>query len=92
MAKAKAKKIETFRDKYFTAIVYEYRGCRYEVTYANSWQVCCTPAWVQHRDEQAKIDKFLDNPYRKAGISEISGEPLKTAQECLDELWEMMGW
>lgn len=52
-------KKEVFKDKYFTAIVYEYRGCTYEVTYANGWQVCCTPAWVQHRDEQAKSIRCL---------------------------------
>ena len=57
----KAKKIETFRDKYFTTIVYEYRGVKYEVTYSNGWQVCCSPAWVQHRDAQAEIDKRLDS-------------------------------
>lgn len=83
---AKAKKVEAFYDKYFTTIVYEYRGCKYEVTYANGWQVCCTPAWIQHRDAQADIDKMLDNP------KPIKKSENKPAQEVLDELWEMMGW
>lgn len=83
---AKAKKVEAFYDKYFTTIEYEYRGCRYEVTYANGWQVCCTPAWVQHRDEQEKIDKMLDNP------EPIKEGPHKTALEEMDEIWEMLGW
>lgn len=77
----KAKKIETYRDKYFTTIVYEYRGNRYEVTYANGWQVCCTPAWIQHRDAQAKIDEMIDNP-----------EKHKSQKMDLDEIWELMGW
>lgn len=78
-----AKKIETFRDKYFTAIIYEYRGSRYEVEYANGHQICCSPAWVQHRDAQAKIDEMLDNP-----------KPIENNTEVidLDEIWEMLGW
>lgn len=57
---AKAKKIATFREQYFTTIEYEYRGHKYDVTYSNSWQACASPAWVQHRDEQAKIDKLIE--------------------------------
>ena len=82
----KAIKKETYRDKHFTTIVYEYRGCTYEVTYANGWQVCCTPAWIQHRDEQAKIDDMIDNPKPLPKKSE------KTIDEQMDEIWEMMGW
>lgn len=78
----KAKKVETFRDKYFTTIVYEYRGCKYEVTYANGWQVCCSPAWVQHRNAQAEIDEMIDNPKPTSDQTQID----------LDEIWEMMGW
>lgn len=79
---ASAKRVEAYRDKYFTTIVYEYRGCTYEVTYSNGWQVCCTPAYVQHRDEQAKIDEMLDNTK-----TETESHPVD-----LDEIWEMMGW
>ena len=58
----KAKKLNVFRDKYFTQIEYEYRGCTYEVEYANGINVCCTPAYIQHKEAQAEIDKMLDNP------------------------------
>ena len=78
----KAKKIETFRDKYTSTVVYEYRGKTYDVTYSNCWNYCCTPAWIQHRDEQAKIDAIIDNPKTEAKESHIN----------LDEIWEMMGW
>ncbi|MBQ1297441.1 MAG: hypothetical protein IIY21_25580 [Clostridiales bacterium] len=78
----KAKKVETFKDKYFTTNVYEYRGCKYEVTYANGWQVCCSPAHIQHKDAQAEIDEMLDNPKKLEQVSPIN----------LDEIWEMMGW
>lgn len=86
MPGVKAKKLETYRDKYFTTVVYEYRGCKYEVTYANGWQVCCTPAWVQHRDAQEEIDKMLDNP------SPIVRRENKPIAEQMDEIWELMGW
>lgn len=92
MAQAKAKKIESYKDKFFSTVVYEYRGCLYEVTYANGWQVCCTPAWIQHRDEQAKIDEMLDNPKPITGVDELTGEPIKPIAEQMDEIWEMMGW
>ena len=60
--KHKAKAIEKYYGKYFTEIVYEYRGNKYEVEYANGQGICVTPAWIQHRDAQEEIDKFLDNP------------------------------
>lgn len=82
----KAKKIETYRDKYFTTIVYEYRGCKYEVTYANGWNVCCSPAWVQHKDAQEKIDNELDNP------KPVEKVEYKSVEEQMDEIWKMMGW
>ena len=85
MAGEKAKKIETFYGKHFTAIVYEYRGHEYEVTYPRGWMVCCTPAWVQHRDEQAKIDALIDNPPSEK-------KPMKSFDEQLDEIWNMLGW
>ena len=84
--KAKAVKKEVFRDKYFTTIVYEYRGCTYEVTYANGWQVCCSPAWIQHRDAQAEIDEMLDNPKPAMPVEH------KSIEEQMDEIWKMMEW
>lgn len=81
----KAKKIETFYDKYSNTVVYEYRGCQYEVEYANSIHYCVSPAWVQHRDAQEKIDKALDNPNPKR-------ECEQTFDEQLDEVWAMLEW
>lgn len=83
---AKARKVEAFRDKYFSTVVYEYRGVKYEVTYANGWNVCCTPAWVQHRDKQAEIDDMLDNPAPVA-----DAKPLDWEKEQND-IFEMLGW
>jgi hypothetical protein len=75
MAQAKAKKLNTYRDKYFTVI-----------EYANGWQICCTPAWVQHRDEQAKIDEMLDNPKPAARAEH------KPIEEQMEEIWKTLGW
>lgn len=83
----KAIKKEIFRDKYFTHITFEYRGCIYEVKYANGWNVCCTPAWIQHRDEQAKIDEMLDHP-SPVDDKEHKKEH-KTFEEQMNEIWEM---
>ena len=59
---ANAKKVEVFRGKYSDTVVYLYRGKTYEVEYAKDWSYCCSPAWVQHRDGQARIDDELDHP------------------------------
>lgn len=78
----KAKKLETFYGKYSNTVVYEYRGRTYEVEYANGWNYCCTPASVQHRDAQEKIDNALDN--RK---DEGAANPFD-----IDEVWNILGW
>lgn len=88
----KAKKIETFYDKYFNTVVYEYRGHKYEVTYAKSWNCSVTPAHIQHKDAQAKIDEMLDNPKKETGYSEISGEPIEPIEKQLDDIFKMFGW
>lgn len=77
---------EVFRDKYFTHITYEYRGCCYEVEYANGWTVCCTPAWYQHKLAQEEIDEMLDHP---KPVPEKEHRPV---EEQMDEIWELMGW
>lgn len=85
MAKERPVKIETYYDKYFNTVVYRYRGKTYEVEYARSNQCCVTPAHIQHRDAQDKIDQEIDNPKVKTGNE-------KSFTEQLDELWELMGW
>ena len=75
----KAKKVGTYRDKYYTQVEYEYRGHKYEVEYANSIYCAVTPAWIQHRDAQAKIDDMIDNPRLQQEV-----EPFD-----LDEIWQI---
>lgn len=79
----KAKKIETCRDKYYSYVVYEYRGKRYEVEYSNSWNCLASPAWYQHKVAQEKIDDELDHPKQ----AQISGE---TVQESLNRFFDYL--
>lgn len=84
---SKAKKVLTVRDTYFTTIEYEYRNHKYDVTYANGFTCACTPARVQHRDEQEKIDKMIE---RERQTSERND--LQNFDEQIDDIWELMGW
>lgn len=79
---AKAKKIATYHDKYFTTIEYEYRGKKYDVTYPDDWSCLTCIAKSQHEDAQARIDKELDNPSPNTNAKPVD----------LDEIWELMGW
>ena len=76
----KVKRLYTIYGKYSDIVFYEYRGMKYEVEYAKDNSYCCTPPWIQHRNQQSKIDEVLDNP-------KPSGEQIDW-----DEIWEMLGW
>lgn len=82
----KAKKIRTYYDKYSNHVVYEYKGHEYEVEYSNCWTYCVTPAWIQHRDEQEKIDKAIEQELNEKDTEIIP------FMEQLEEIYEMMGW
>ena len=60
MSRLKAKAIEKYHSKYSTYIIYEYKGHKYEVEYANDMSYCVTPAHIQHQDAQEKIDKKIE--------------------------------
>lgn len=55
-----AKKVFTMYGKYSNVVTYEYRGMTYDVEYSNNWSYCVTPAAVQHKDAQLKIDKAIE--------------------------------
>ena len=69
------------REKYFSTVEYEYRGSKYEVTYANGWTVCVTPAWVQHKEAQERIDQIIDGKEEEKHCTE-------NAQVGFDKLWD----
>ena len=83
MANYKPQKIETYRDKYFTTIIYLYRGSKYEVVYPNGFNVCCTPAYIQHRDAQAEIDEIINNPKKP-----LKCEPAEKGLEAFFKYFE----
>ena len=57
----KAKKLFVMYGKHSNTVTYEYKGKQYDVEYAKDPTYCVTPAWVQHRDAQDKIDKFFSD-------------------------------
>ena len=89
MGQYKAKKVCTMGTPYYWESEFEYRGEAYTVTYSSGFSAFKqTPAYIQHREAQARIDEMIDN-------SKTVSEPvleLKSFDEQLDEIWEMLGW
>lgn len=89
MAQEKAKKLCTMGTPYYWESDFEYRGQVYTVTYSSSFSSFKQiPAFMQHREAQARIDAMLDN---SKTVSEPVAE-IKSFDEQLDEVWEMLGW
>ena len=75
---------------YYWESEFEYRGQTYTVTYSSGFSAFKqTPAYIQHREAQTRIDKMLDNP---KPVSETASEIKPSFEEQLDEIWEMLGW
>ena len=95
MSQLKAKKICTTGTPYYWESDFEYRGQIYTVTYSSSFSAFKqTPACIQHREAQARIDEMLDNPESfeaQARIDKMLDNP-EPFEEQLDEIWEMLGW
>ena len=86
MLQHKAKKVCTMDTPYYWESEFEYRGHHYTVTYSSGFSaIKQTPAYIQHREAQARIDEMLDNP---KPVSEIK----QSFEEQIDEIWEMLGW
>lgn len=79
---AKAKKVFTMYGKYSNTVTYEYRGKQYDVEYPTCWTYCTTPAYIQHRDAQEKIDKAIANEKKPKVKQDI--------QAALNEFFEIM--
>ena len=78
----KAIKKDTLYGKYSNTVSYEYRGHTYDVEYSTCHSYLCTPAWVQHRDNQDRIDKEIER----------QAQDQNTHPFDLDEIWSIMGW
>ena len=86
MGQYKSKKVCTMGTAYYWESEFEYRGQYYTVTYSSGFSTFKqTPAYIQHREAQARIDKMIDNP---KPVSEIK----PSFEKQLDEVWEMLGW
>ena len=89
MGQYKSKKVCTIGTPYYWESEFEYRGQTYTVTYSSGFSAFKqTPAYIQHREAQARIDEMLDN---SKTVSEPVAE-IKSFDEQLDEIWEMLGW
>ena len=89
MTQPKAKRVCTMGTPYYWESEFEYRGQTYTVTYSSGFSAFKqTPAYIQHREAQARIDEMLDN---SKTVSEPVSE-IKSFDEQIDEIWEMLGW
>lgn len=89
MSQPKAKRVYTMGTPYYWESEFEYRGQTYTVTYSSGFNTFKQiPAYIQHREAQARIDKMLDNP--KPVLEPVS--EIKPFNEQLDEIWEVLGW
>lgn len=78
-----AKKLFTMYGKHSNTVTYEYRGKQYDVEYAKDYTYCVTPAKVQHKDAQARIDKIIEQ--------ESKQEP-QAEEFNIDDVYEILGW
>lgn len=86
MAGNKAIKKETYYGKYSNTVVYEYRGRNYEVEYATCFTYCVTPAHIQHKDAQEKIDKIIEHEE-----SETAGtSTYESVEDALNKFFEYL--
>ena len=89
MNQPKAKKVCTMGTQYYWESEFEYRGQTYTVSYSSGYSAFKqVPPYIQHKEAQARIDDILDNT---STVSEPLSE-LKSFDEQLDEIWEMLGW
>ena len=71
---------------YYWESEFEYRGQTYTVTYSSGFSAFKqTPAYIQHREAQARIDEMLDNPKPVSEPVEI-----KPIDEQWDEIWKIL--
>ena len=86
MGQYKAKTVYTAGTPYYWESEFEYRGEYYTVTYSSGFTTFKqTPAYIQHREAQERIDEMIDNP---KSVSEIN----PSFEKQLDEIWEILGW
>lgn len=78
----KAKKLFTMYGKHSNTVTYEYRGKQYDVEYAKDYTYCVTPAKVQHKDAQERIDRIIEQESNEHGKEAFN----------VDEVFAILGW
>lgn len=66
-----------------TDLLYEYRGHEYIITKDNNGYMG-TPLWKQHQEEQARIDKMIEDAGKPIPEQKYEG----SGQEGFDLFWE----
>lgn len=79
----KVKKVMTIYGKHSNVVEYEYRGKTYYVEYANDWTYCTSPASVQHKNAQERIDKEIEEEKKQNGPTRYED----TAEYGFDLFW-----
>ena len=75
---------------YYWESEFEYRGQTYTVTYSSGFSAFKqNPAYIQHREAQARIDEMIDN---QKTVSEPITDVKQSFNEQMDEIWEILGW
>ena len=85
----KAKKLFTTYGRFENTVTYEYRGHEYEVTFPQRDDMFNVPAWKQHKDNQKRIDKMIEENNQE------SKKPVRyedTAAYGLELCMKVLGW
>ena len=80
------KKLFTVYGKHSNIVTYEYKGKQYDVEYANNYTYCVTPAHIQHKDAQAKIDKIIEQESKESK----SEQPIEEFD--INAVFTLLGW
>ena len=72
--------------KYGEFVTFKYRGYLYDVNY--NIFTCSTPAYIQHRQNQETIDKFIE---QKSKADKLYAEMhTNDVEEALKEFWDFV--
>lgn len=80
-----AKYLFTLGNSYYNEKTFEYRGLTYTVEYSSGYTTFSTkPAYIQHKEAQARIDKIVDNPRKEDNPSKGEWDKIEK------EMWGML--
>ena len=68
---------------------YEYRGYEYFI-YPDAYFITGCEVWRQHKEEQDKIDKMIEEKEKDKKYSEEHAEEIRRSKENIDALFKYM--